>query len=447
MKEKINMPEAVQYILATLDRAGFEAYAVGGCIRDSIMGREPNDWDITTSAQPAEVKKLFPRTIDTGIAHGTVTIMIKKTGYEVTTYRIDGKYVDGRHPEHVTFTASLEEDLKRRDFTVNAMAYNEKDGLVDLFGGRQDMEAGVIRCVGPAEQRFTEDALRIMRAVRFSAQFDYKIEEQTMAAIKKLAPNLHKISAERVQMELIKLLVSPNPDKLRVAYEAGITKVILPEFDLCMETSQHNPHHCYNVGEHTLCSLCQVRADKVLRLTMLFHDIGKPLARTTDENGIDHFRNHPALGADLTRKIMRRLKFDRDTMDLVCQIVRFHDWDIQATEKNMRRCIAQIGENAFPEIFEVNRADILAQKKEMQAEKLEKLAYLEKCYEKIIQDQDCLSLADLAVKGKDLMDAGMTPGQELGVVLKKMLLDVLDQPSRNSKEYLLAHLEEYRRRP
>lgn len=258
---RIQLPEKVTKIIETLEAAGFEAYAVGGCVRDSILGRKPDDWDITTSAKPDQVKHLFQRTVDTGIKHGTVTVLLEREGFEVTTYRIDGAYEDGRHPSEVSFTASLREDLRRRDFTINAMAYNDKEGLVDLYGGLTDLEAGVIRCVGKAVERFDEDALRMLRAVRFSAQLGFWIEEETRAAIRLLAPNLQKISAERIQVELVKLVTSPHPDYLRTAYELGITAQILPEFDLCMETPQRHKHHCYDVGEHILPrhALCGAR--------------------------------------------------------------------------------------------------------------------------------------------------------------------------------------------
>ena len=288
----LEIPKNAETILHILEKAGYEAYVVGGCVRDSILGRSPDDWDITTSAKPEQVKALFHRTVDTGLQHGTVTVLMEKEGYEVTTYRVDGEYEDGRHPKEVTFTASLKEDLKRRDFTINAMAYNPSSGLVDLFGGLEDIERKIIRCVGDPLERFTEDALRIMRAVRFSAQLGFAIEEETRKALKVLAPNLKHVSAERIQVELVKLLMSPHPDYLRVAYEAGITAEFLPEFDACMTTSQNTPHHCYTVGEHILHSLCHVRADKVLRITMLLHDIGKPVVRKTDENGRDHFKMH-----------------------------------------------------------------------------------------------------------------------------------------------------------
>ena len=270
----IELPERVKEILDTIMEAGYEAYAVGGCIRDSILGRKPNDWDITTSASPYEIKELFRRTVDTGIQHGTVTVMMDKEGFEVTTYRIDGDYKDGRHPSEVTFTASLKEDLRRRDFTINAMAYNEQNGLVDIFGGMQDIADGVIRCVGEPRERFSEDALRIMRAVRFSAQLGYQIEEKTKAAIEELAPTLKKISAERIQVELVKLVTSKHPEELLTAYETGITSVILPEFDLCMETEQHNPHHLYNVGMHTIHAMEVIPADKVLRLVSRYGEAG-----------------------------------------------------------------------------------------------------------------------------------------------------------------------------
>ena len=262
----IELPKKVNTIIETIRAAGHEAYAVGGCVRDSILGRIPDDWDITTSARPEEIKTLFRHTIDTGIEHGTVTVTLEKEGFEVTTYRIDGEYEDCRHPKEVMFTDKLTEDLKRRDFTINAMAYNDSRGLVDIFGGKKDLQQGIIRCVGDARERFTEDALRILRAIRFSAQLGYKIEEKTREAIEELASSLKYISAERIQAEFIKLLLSPHPDYLRIAYDTGVTKVFFPEWDKAMETPQNHPHHCYGVGEHILHSLQEVPPDKVLRL-------------------------------------------------------------------------------------------------------------------------------------------------------------------------------------
>lgn len=434
---QIQLPDKVHKIINTLEEAGYEAYAVGGCVRDSILGREPDDWDITTSAKPEEIKRLFPRTIDTGIRHGTVTVMLDKEGFEVTTYRIDGDYEDSRHPKEVTFTANLAEDLKRRDFTINAMAYNESRGLVDLYGGLADMEAGIIRCVGDARERFTEDALRMMRAVRFSAQLGYRIDEKTREAIKALAPNLRKISAERIQTELVKLVVSPHPDYLRIAYEMCITAQVLPEFDLCMETPQNNPHHCYNVGEHILHSMLAVRADKVLRLGMLFHDIGKPQTMTVDEHGITHNRKHPVVGAEMTRKILRRLKFDNDTTDKVTKLVLYHDQEIGATQTGVRRAIHRMGENIFPLMFAVYRADISAQSDYKREEKLQKLSYIEGLYEEICRKGDAVNLKDLAITGADLIAQGMKPGREIGAVLQELLDIVLEDPTLNTPEQLL----------
>ena len=434
---KINMPQAVKEIIATLQQNNFEAYAVGGCVRDSILGREPNDWDITTSASPEEVKALFRRTIDTGIEHGTVTIMIDKVGYEVTTYRIDGKYEDGRHPTEVTFTRNLKEDLLRRDFTINAMAYNDTDGLVDIFGGLEDIERKVIRCVGDPRARFTEDALRLMRAVRFAAQLGYTIEEETREAMKEIAGNLKKISAERIQVELVKTLVSPNPFMMKDAYELGLTKYFMPEFDLAMETEQHNRHHMYTVGEHSLVATGHIRADKVLRLTMLMHDFGKPLCITTDEEGIDHYYGHPAKSEEMAEEILHRLKFDNDTIRKVCILIRHHDERIVPGLKYMRRAMARIGEEAFPELFEVQEADISAQSSYKRDIKLVNLAANRRDYEEICAKSQCVSKATLAVSGKDLIACGMKPGKEIGAVLDAMLQDVIESPEHNEKEYLL----------
>src|SRR5699024_707196 len=260
----------------------------------------------TTSAKHEQIKKLFRRTVDTGIEHGTVTVLIGKDSFEVTTYRVDGAYEDGRHPKEVHFTSRLEEDLQRRDFTINAMAYNDEVRLVDVFGGMKDLNHHLIRCVGDSWERFSEDALRILRAVRYSAQLNFPIEKETAQAVRELAPTLEKISAERIQAELVKLLVSPHPERIQDAYELGITKVILPEWDTMVGVEQNTPHHKYDVAQHTLHALKNVKRDKILRLTMLFHDMGKPSMRTTDENGRDHFKGHALVSEEIARKAMRR---------------------------------------------------------------------------------------------------------------------------------------------
>lgn len=438
----IQLPDKVHKIIETLEAAGYEAYAVGGCVRDSILGREPNDWDITTSAKPDETKRLFARTIDTGIKHGTVTVMLDKEGFEVTTYRIDGVYEDSRHPKEVTFTASLEEDLKRRDFTVNAMAYNERTGLVDIFDGLADIEQKMIRCVGNAEERFTEDALRMLRAVRFSAQLGYEIEEETKQAIRRLSPQLNRISAERIQAELVKLVISPHPDYFRTAYETGITKQILPEFDICMETNQNNPHHCYTVGEHILHAMQETMPDKVLRLGMLFHDIGKPQTLSTDDKGITHNKGHAELGEKMTKKILRRLKFDNDTIDKVSKIVLYHDQEVGLTPSGVRRALNRMGEDIFVMLFEVQYADILAQSDYLREEKLQKLTYKKEIYEGICQRKECLNLKDLAVTGSDLIALGIPAGRQIGEILNDLLDIVLEEPARNTREELLRICKE-----
>ena len=410
---------------------------VGGCVRDSLLGRNPNDWDITTSALPLQVKALFRRTIDTGLKHGTVTILMDGEPFEVTTYRVDGEYLDGRHPSEVTFTASLQEDLQRRDFTINAMAYSEKKGLQDLFGGLPDLEKGLIRAVGDPAKRFGEDALRIMRAVRFAAQLGYEVEADTVQAMKELAPTLSKISAERIAAELEKLLVSPHPEKLKMAYECGITAVILPEFDRCMETAQNNPHHKYSVGEHTIVSIGNARPDRILRYTMLMHDMGKPSCKTTDEQGIDHFYGHQEVSAQMANDILRRLKSDNETRRSVSKLVRYHDLTCGLTGKSVRKAISLIGEDLFPLYLEVKDADTRAQSDFRFQEKMDYLEEVRLLYRKILEEGDCLSLKDLAVNGKDLIAAGMKPGREIGEVLEAMYRDVIDDPEHNNKEYLM----------
>lgn len=437
---KIKLPEQVNTIIRTLQEHGHEAYAVGGCVRDSVLGRSPEDWDITTSAMPNETKALFARTFDTGIEHGTITVLLGGEGFEVTTYRIDGKYEDNRHPKEVTFTRNLREDLLRRDFTINAMAYNEKDGLVDIFGGMEDLHKGIIRCVGDASARFSEDALRILRGVRFAAQLGFDIEKETKRGMQELAATLRNISAERIQVELVKMLVSDRPDLLRTAYELGITKQFLPEFDALMVTEQETPHHMYNVGEHTLHALLNVRADKILRLTMLFHDMGKPAFKTMDETGRAHFKKH-AIGSEaITKEVLRRLKFDNETLHKVSRLVYYHDYRMPATAKNVRRAMNKIGEDIFPYYMEVRRADVLAQSTYKRDGKIQNLDDIERIYGEIVAAGQCVSLKELAVNGQDLIRAGMKPGKEIGEKLRELLEIVIENPERNTKEELLKQL-------
>lgn len=435
---KIDIPEKVNKIIHKLQEHGFEAYAVGGCVRDSFLGREPQDWDITTSAAPLQTKELFPKSFDTGIEHGTITVLVGGEGFEVTTYRIDGEYEDNRHPKEVEFTRSLSEDLLRRDFTINAMAYNDQDGLVDIFGGMEDLEGKMIRCVGNAHDRFGEDALRILRAVRFSAQLGFDIEPDTRQAARDLAGNLKDISAERIQGELIKLLTSDHPEMIKTCYELGITQVVLPEFDQMMETKQENPHHSYNVGDHTVQSLSYVGADKVLRIALLLHDVSKPECKTVDEDGVAHFKGHDVVGEERAKEILSRLKFDNDTKRKVSKLVRFHDYRMPARKKNVRRAMHKMGADLFPMYLQVRYADMMAQSDYQRIEKEENLEGIKACYGEVLKENECTSLKELAITGRDLIGQGMDPGPEIGEVLNRLLDMVIDDPMKNTREQLLA---------
>lgn len=439
---KIELPRKVVLIIKNLQRHGYDAYAVGGCVRDSILNRKPEDWDITTSAKPEQVKRIFRRTVDTGIEHGTVTVLIGKDGFEVTTYRVDGLYEDGRHPKEVTFTSRLEEDLKRRDFTINAMAYNDDERLVDAFGGMRDLNYHLIRCVGDPKERFSEDALRILRAVRFSAQLAFPIEPETAEAIKSLAPNLEKISAERIQVELVKLLVSDHPERIQDACELGITKVVLPEWDDMVGVKQNTPHHKYDVAAHTVHALQNVKNDKVLRLTMLFHDMGKPVMKTTDENGRDHFKGHAIASEQIAKTVMKRLKFDNDTIRKVTKLVAYHDYRMEPTGANVRRAMHEIGVELFPYYLAVRLADTKAQSSYERRGKLENIIQIRELYRNALRNKECVTLKDLAVTGTDLINLGIAPGKELGTLLNELLDMVIEDPAWNQKEKLCDYVKE-----
>ncbi len=441
---KVKLPQQVAYIINELMEHGYEAYAVGGCVRDSILGKEPEDWDITTSAKPMEVKKIFRRTIDTGIQHGTVTVMLDKDGYEVTTYRVDGEYEDSRHPKTVEFTANLVEDLKRRDFTINAMAYNEQDGIVDVFDGLLDIKHGIIRCVGSASDRFDEDALRILRAVRFSAQLGFDIDPNTLWAAGEKASKLKNISAERIRVELSKLLLSKHPEKLITAYEIGITEIILPEFTAMMKTEQRNSHHIYSVGIHTIKAVKAVGENKKLRWAMLLHDVAKPFCKSVGIDGEDHFYEHPEKGAEMARQILRRLKFDNDTIETVTRLVKWHDFRFTLTPSKMRKAANKIGEDIMELLFEVKRADILAQNPITHEEKLSELSQAKALYQSIQKKKECINLKMLKINGKDLLELGYHPGIKIGEVLNRLLEQVLENPELNEKEILIDKAIQYK---
>lgn len=435
---RIDIPKDAKYILDTLSGAGFEAYIVGGCVRDCALGLVPDDWDITTNALPMQVKELFRRTVDTGLQHGTITVMIGDSSYEVTTYRTDGDYSDGRHPDNVTFVSSLEEDLKRRDFTINAMAYNDSEGLIDLFGGCDDLKNGVIRCVGNADDRFSEDALRMLRAVRFAAKLGYAMDPSIYGSIKKHAKTLSKVSAERITTELTKLLVSDHPEMIKDAYETGLTAVFFPEFDIAMNTPQNHIHHCYNVGEHIIESVRVSKNDRIVRFAMLLHDIAKPAVITTDEEGITHFYSHQTVGEKMAGEILRRWKLDNDTIRRVCRLVRHHDAGKGAViTPAFTRKVVSVMDDDFERLLEVIRADILAQSLYMREEKLRTIDEMKEQYLTIVSKGECCFMKDLAVNGRDLMDIGFKPGPFMGEVLDKLLESVIEEPSLNDRDLLL----------
>ena len=414
----IGLPKDVGRIIGILEENGHEAYAVGGCVRDSILARTPEDWDITTSATPPEIKKLFRRTVDTGIEHGTVTVLMKERAYEVTTYRIDGAYSDGRHPDEVTFSASLEEDLKRRDFTINAMAYNDGAGLIDLFGGTEDLEQGVIRCVGDPEKRFGEDALRMLRAVRFSGALGFEIEAETKRAVERLRDNIRFVSAERIRTEFVKLMVSPHPEMWETAYETGLSALIMPEYDRAAKIPV--PEKGFSFADAALKAAAAAPPEKVLRLASFFACL---------EEG---------LGEECAKPVLKRLKFDNDTTDKVSCLVRRRNCELSEDEADIRRMIAEIGPELFGLLLDL--ADVLAQVPGLCGETEEgKTARIRDAAETILKRGDCVSLKELAVGGSDLIALGMKPGPLIGEVLGRMLDEVLADPSRNDREYLLEN--------
>ncbi len=461
---QIKIPEKVAILLKTLWEHGYEGYAVGGCVRDVVLRREPKDWDITTSAKPDQIKKLFRRTLDTGIKHGTVTVMMGREGYEVTTYRMDGEYEDHRHPKQVQFTGDLIEDLKRRDFTINAMAYDPKTGIVDEFDGIGDLGRKCIRCVGDPAERFEEDALRMLRGVRFAGQLQFTIEPKTLEAMRQKAPTLVNVSAERIRTELTKLLTSDGADRLLLAWETGLTKVFLPEFDDMLATTQNNPHHCFDVGHHSLETIRQVhelwkkesglgeKQHIMLVYAALLHDVAKPDCKSVDSDGIDHFYGHNRLGAKKAKKILQRLKFDNDTISMVTKLIGEHDcrhencWvDGQYSNqgaKAMRRLVNRIGKEAMPLLFLLQRADLLAQSDYTREEKLAKLSAGERCYREILEAEDPVSIRDLAIGGAEIMKLGVPAGPKIGEILNHLLEMVLEDPEKNCTETLVQEVKE-----
>ena len=436
MKVMIRPPEGILNILDTFKKNGFEAYAVGGCIRDSILGREPADWDIATNALPSEVKGLFSRTIDTGLKHGTVTVVQGGQAIEVTTFRIEGKYEDGRHPDKVEFTASIEADLSRRDFTMNAMAWNEVSGIVDPFGGMKDIAAGVIKAVGNPGNRFREDALRILRAVRFTARLGFEIYNETFKAICENKDFILNISSERIRDELTGILTSDFPMKFGLLRETGLLQLILPELEACYNTQQNNPHHVFNVGEHSLIAAAAVKNDRCLRWAMLLHDTGKAVTRTTDGKGIDHFYGHALHSVEIAGNILKRLRFDNRSMEKITRLIKHHDRQIEPRSKSVAKAVNAVGEDIFTSLLDVKRADKAAQNPADIRKGLEYVDTLENIFYDLKKEGNFFALKDLAISGKELIEIGFKEGKEIGQTLDILLDKVMNEPSLNKKEIL-----------
>lgn len=441
-ENKIFIPQDVQHIMNILKSKGYESYVVGGCVRDSLLKREPKDWDLATNALPGEILNIFGKqgfkVIKTGIKHGTVTIVINNNSYEITTYRVDGEYLDNRHPENVIFTTSLKEDLSRRDFTINAMAYNDENGLVDYFNGISDLKSKVIRCVGNANDRFNEDALRMLRAVRFSSQLDFKLDfEDTFESIKKNASLIENISAERTREELCKILISNKPSTgILNLKESRLLNYTLPEIIPCVDFHQHNIHHDKDVFYHILVVLDNTPQKLIIRLAALLHDIGKPQCFTLDEKGEGHFYGHNKISADISKKVLNRLKFDNKTIDIVYRIVYEHMSKFDNMKPStIKKFINRIGIGNLEDLFQLQIADIKGSSNK-EADFSDILIFKHKC-ETILNEKQPLNVKDLKINGSDLINMGIKQGKQIGNILKFLLEKVLENPELNNKEKLL----------
>lgn len=435
-------------ILIKLEEAGFEAYFVGGCVRDALMGREGGDVDVTTNALPEQIKEVFRgyRIIETGIKHGTVTAMLGDTPIEITTYRSDGIYSDGRHPDQVEFVRSLKEDLARRDFTVNAMACDVRGELIDLYGGREDLTAKMIRTVGAADKRFKEDGLRIMRGLRFASVLGFEIEKETAAAMMNAGKLLGEISAERIFVEFKKLLAGEYAGEVLRKY-VDVLGAVIPELVAMKGFEQHNPYHKYDVLEHCIRAMDAVRTTPEnhvhMKMAVLFHDMGKPETYFMDDDGIGHFYGHPKKSEELVRRVLGRLKADKTTVERVAVLVKYHDLIFDKDERLLKRWMNKLGADVLQEILEIKLADNFATGN-MSPELGEKFTDIRDMMEEILAQQQCFSLKDLAVKGDDLIVAGIEPGPEMGRVLNELLEVVIDGECENEKEALMERFLIYR---
>ena len=436
----VEVPTPVNYIIQKLEKCGHEAYMVGGCVRDSVLGRKPHDYDICTSATPDEILKAFPNEeiIPTGLQHGTITILINKEPFEVTTYRIDGDYSDNRRPDNVTFTKNLVEDLRRRDFTINAMAYNPKTGLIDPFNGMEDIKYKKIRCVGSAEDRFNEDALRILRAIRFEAQLGFAGFPETMFEIDRQYERLKNISVERINSEFCKIVAS-NQFCVELVLYPDVFSLFIPELKDMIGFQQDNPYHAYDVFDHTVHAIEKCESDDlIVRLAVFFHDFGKPHSYQDGEDGIRHFKGHGKVSSDITDTIMKRLRFDNETRNNVVELVYYHDATFEVGKKYVKRWLNKIGEKQFRRLLEVRKADIKGQKPDYEESRIEKINNIENILEEILSEKSCFSLKDLAVNGNDVKEVQkLTERTDSGYWLNEILKRVIDGELENNKDDLV----------
>ena len=433
------LPLYVSSIIEILNKNGYEAFVVGGCVRDFLLGITPDDYDVTTNAKPIQIKQCLSdyKVIDTGIEFGTVTVISDGIPVEVTTYRIDGEYNDNRRPENVAFTASLEEDLKRRDFTVNAMAYNPMTGFVDLFNGKDDLKKGIIRAIGNPTERFNEDGLRIMRAIRFASRYDFIIEEKTSEAIHNCRNLLKNIASERIAVELNKLLCGKCEAVLREYPD--VLSVFIPELDKCVGFEQHTKYHNKDVYEHIIATVAAIEPVKHLRLAMLFHDMGKPEYFTMDENGTGHFKGHAIGSCEIAERVLKNLKYDNETTRKVLELIKSHDILIENRENLIKRYLNRYGVDMFRDIIAVHIADDIGKSPEYQ-DRIETYRDVLLTVEKILDEQLCFSLKDLAVNGNDIKKLGFK-GKNIGAVLNFLLDMVIDGKCKNERKELLDKAE------
>ncbi|QUH20661.1 CCA tRNA nucleotidyltransferase [Alkaliphilus sp. B6464] len=434
---KIQMPQEVHRILGILSFYGYDGYIVGGCVRDSILNKIPNDWDICTNCTPEKMLEVFScfKVIPTGLKHGTLTVVINEENYEVTTYRIDGEYTDGRHPEEVEFTNNLKEDLKRRDFTINAMAYNNKEGLIDYYGGIADIFNEKIRCVGDPSERFSEDYLRMLRAIRFSAQLGYSLDVETLKEIKKLSKNVIDISEERIREELNKILMTDMPARgLKLLSSADLLKYIIPELEICVGFQQHNPNHDKDVFSHILSVVDNTEKDLILRLAALFHDIGKPETFSLGEDGVGHFYKHHLKSSDIAEEVMKRLKYDNKSIEQVIILVREHMSRYKNLRvKNTKKFINRVGIDNIERLFKLQIADINGSTKK---DGVSNIFELKNEVERILNEKQPLSIKDLEINGHDLIQLGIPQGKQVGTVLNELMEIILENSELNRRDIL-----------